>query len=156
MATLTYNKPKVNLALNVFYNKITDKIGLFQNSSFDTIQYRNFDKQSIYGTELNADFKIFPQVTLQAGYSFVNDGLRENGHNISPTRPHSANVKLDYFITRGNYLLLQSCRTLSKQHGSFLQDDNDEYYKIDYEAYSIWRFNGILRYKKYARNELGH
>lgn len=155
MATLTYNKPKFNLALNVFYNKITDKIGLFQNSSFDTIQYRNFDKQSIYGTELNADFKIFPQVTLQAGYSFVNDGLRENGHNISPTRPHSANAKLDYFIMRGNYFASFSLAGRYRSNMEvFSQDDNDEYYKIDYEAYSIWRFNGILRYKKYAEMNL--
>lgn len=155
MATLTYHKPKFNLAFNFSYNNITNKIGLFQNSSFDTIQYRNFDKQKIYGGELNADLKIIPQLTLQFGYSYVNDGLRENGHKISTIRPHSANLKLDYFFKRENYFA--SCSLAGRYRSNmdvFSQDDNDEYYKIVYNSYSIWRFNALLRYKKYAEMNL--
>lgn len=155
MTTLTYSQPKFRLALNAFYNKITDKIGLFQNSSFDTIQYRNFDRQKIYGAELNADLTILPKLTLQLGYSYVNDGLRENGHTISTTRPHSANLKLDYFIKRENYFIsFNLAGRYRSRMDVFSQDDNDEYYKIAYDAYSIWRFNALLRYKKYAEMNL--
>lgn len=151
MVTVTYTRPKISLGLNVFYNAITDKIGLFQNSTADTLQYRNFDSQKLYGGELSAEIKVLAQTSLQLGYSYVNDGMYEKGYKISATRPHAANLKLEYTLKRENYATVF---TFSGRFRSgmevYMQDDSDEYYKIAYPAYSLWRLNCLLRYKGYA------
>ena len=151
MVTLTYTRPRLIVGLNVFYNAITDKIGLFQNSTSDTIQYRNFDRQKLYGGELSAEIKVLPQATLQLGYSFVNDGMYEKGYKISTTRPHAANLKLEYTLKRENYATVFTFSGRFKSGMEvYMQDDSQDYYKIVYPAYSLWRLNCLFRYKAYA------
>lgn len=148
IATLTFSSTKVNFGVNIFNNEIRDKIGLVQNSANDTIQYRNFSWQRLYGGEFSAEVKVVQQGSLHLGYSFVNDGMYENGYSISTTRPHGATIKIEYHLKREKYSAVFNFSGRYKSSMTvFMQDDSDDYYKVEYPDYSLWRFNCLFRYK---------
>lgn len=146
--TADYGTNKIYVSANAFHNNIKDKLNLYWNAANDTVYYRNADKQIIKGIEVNATVSPLKNFRLQAGYTFTDDGYKEGGKNFSPTRPHTATLRINYTVFSGNY------RTFIGINGKFLsqvevyvQEEENVYYKIDYPGYSIWRLHISEQYK---------
>jgi len=146
--TADYGTNKVYVSANVFYNNIKDKLNLYWNAANDTVYYRNADKQFIRGVELSAKVSPFDNFRIQAGYTFTDDGYKENGKNLSPTRPHSATLRMDYTLFSGNYktFIGINAKFLSKVE-VYTEEEENLYYKIIYPAYAMWRLHISEQYK---------
>lgn len=144
----TYNGNGFYVSANAFHNNIRNKLDLLWNDTNDTVYYNNVDRQKIKGAELMLVVSPARSLRLQAGYSFTDDGYKEGNKNFSPTRPHSATFKAEQNIRLGKI------NTSLSLNGKFLssvdvysQDSNDQYYRIAYPGYTIWRMSISGQYK---------
>src|SRR5690606_26228307 len=72
----------------------------------------------------------------------------ENGKNLSPTRPHSATLRMDYTLFSGNYktFIGINAKFLSKVE-VYTEEEENLYYKVIYPAYAMWRLHISEQYK---------
>lgn len=140
--SLDYSSNKMYASLNAFHNKIKDKLDLYWNATNDTVYYRNADKQIIKGLEAIVKVTPLKSLKIQMGYTFTDDGYKENGKNFSPTRPHSASLRIDYTLLSGSFktFIGLNAKFLSKVN-VYVEEEENVYYKIIYPEYYIWRFH---------------
>ncbi len=73
-----------------------DKIEGTFNTQQDTNFYDNIGKATVYGIDVNINYKVLPDLRLKLAYAWVKDRAEDRGRNISNTRPHSATFQADY------------------------------------------------------------
>lgn len=146
--TADYSKGKMYASVNVFRNSIREKLNLLWNAANDTVYYHNSAQQVLKGLELNTVFSPVKGWKIQAGYTYTHDGLRPEGRNLSTTRPHTAVLKTDYTFGKADYRTLFSLNAKYLSGTEVYSEDNDEvFYKINYEGYVIWRVQVSQHYK---------
>lgn len=151
-----YSHGKMYVSASLFRNLIHDKLNLLWNAANDTVYYQNTGRQILKGGELNTVFSPLKNWRIQVGYTYTHDGRREDGRNLSYTRPHTAVFKTDYTFGKAGH------RTVISMNGKYLsrtdvyaQDNDDAYYKIHYPGYSIWRMQVTRHYKDYLALSAG-
>lgn len=148
--TADYGDKNFYLSINAFHNHIRDKLNLLWNAASDTVFYHNSERQLLKGVEINTTISPFKNLRIQAGYTYTDDGLTEHSKNLSTTRPHTANLKVDYTLAWRQH------RATVALNGKFLgkaevytQESENRYYKIEYPHYSTWRLHISGRYRQY-------
>ncbi|MBX2952059.1 MAG: TonB-dependent receptor [Leadbetterella sp.] len=151
-----YSRGKMYVSASLFRNLIHDKLNLLWNAANDTIYYQNTGRQILKGAELNTAFSPLKNWKVQMGYTYTHDGRREDGRNLSYTRPHTAVFKTDYTFGKTGH------RTVISLNGKYLsstdvysEDNEGAYYKIHYPGYSTWRLQVSRHYKDYLALSAG-
>ena len=143
-----YTRDRVNFSVVGYYNQIKDKISSIYNASRDTSYYRNVDKSKLAGLDANLAVKCPYGFTVKAAYAYVHEDMKQNGYNVSSTRPHSATLGLNYELSKKNYNLNVAVngRFLSKLDTNEANDDNTEFTPIHYPGYQMWRVTVSQRF----------
>lgn len=136
-----YARDRVSLSVTGYYNKISDKIATIYNANRDTAFYSNIDRSSIAGLDANLAMKCPFGVTVKMAYAYVHEDLKQNGVNISSTRPHSATLGLNYEFERKNYHLNVALngRFLGKLDTNEANNDGSLFTPVRYPGYQTWK-----------------
>lgn len=135
-----YTRDRVNLSAVGYYNKIGDKIATVYNADRDTSFYTNIEQSKLAGLDVNLAVKCPSGFTVKAAYAYVHEDMKQNGVNVSATRPHSATLGLNYEYKRKNFNLnvAASGRFLGKLDTHEANDD-DTYTPVHYPGYQQWK-----------------
>ncbi|MGV4529038.1 TonB-dependent receptor plug domain-containing protein [Ornithobacterium rhinotracheale] len=158
MLTIEQNGKKFYNAINFFKTDIKDKLGLrYKNAHQDTLQYQNFEKQNVWGIDFMSKISVLKNVNINLGYGYTKDEMKINGKNASDTRPHAFNYSVEYQTK-----LSPSLATSVSCNGNYysgikfwVKDNYNKFFYQDYPAYYVMGLNATLKYKKYARLNLG-
>lgn len=134
---------KLNASVVGYYDRISDKIEGTFNTQQDTNFYDNIGKATVYGIDVNVNYKVLSALRLKLAYAWVRDIAEDRGRNISNTRPHSATFQADYGFKIGkseNSLVLTG-RGLGKLEMYTWDTQAESFYKLKYPAYMNWRLN---------------
>lgn len=136
-----YARDRVNLSVIGYYNRISDKIATIYNANRDTSHYTNIDKSQLAGIDANLAVKCPYGFTVKAAYAYVHEDLKQNGVNVSSTRPHSATLGVNYEYERKNYRLNVAVngRFLSKLDSNEANNEGTEFTPIHYPGYQNWK-----------------
>lgn len=136
-----YTASKINLAVALYHNIINNKIATIWTPGQDTAYYKNVDRSSVSGIDFTSKYEITKSLACRLSYTFVKEWLSADGHNTSSVRPHSAVIILDYrfkLFKREMSSILSGRYQSSVEPYSF-DPISQEYQKIEYEGYTIWR-----------------
>lgn len=136
-----YTRDRVNFSVIGYYNQINDKIATIYNAKRDTSHYTNIDKSRLAGLDANLAVKCPYGFTIKAAYAYVHEDLKQNGVNVSSTRPHSATLGVNYEFERKSYQLnvCVNGRFLSKLNSNEANTDGTEFTPVHYPGYQTWR-----------------
>ncbi len=142
-ASSEYSKKQFNIAFVGYYNHIVNKIALYSNLKGDTNFYANADQASVYGIDINANYKINKNFSFKIAYAYVNDRIEMDGYNVSTTRPHSATLQINYsfWLSKTAHTLTMSNRLLGPLKMYSFDDMKEMYYKVEYPSYAVFRFS---------------
>ncbi|MBV7440188.1 TonB-dependent receptor [Weeksellaceae bacterium TAE3-ERU29] len=158
MLTIEKEGKKVYASVSLFKSDIGQKIGMeWNNASHDTLYYRNYNKQKLWGIDFISKININRDLRLSMGYSYTGDKKIENGRNFSDTRPHSANFNVNYKLPISNETFGVNLSCSGNYHSKLdlYSEDDGEYYKIRYPAYFLMDLNAILKYKNFLSVNIG-
>lgn len=135
-----YTRDRVNFSVVGYYNRIRDKITTVYNAGRDTALYTNIDRSKLAGLDANLAVKCPYGFTVKAAYAYVHEDMKQNGVNVSSTRPHSATLGINYEWSRKNYNLnvALNARFLGKLDTNEANDDNT-YTAVHYPGYQNWK-----------------
>lgn len=136
-----YTRDRVNVSVIGYYNQIKDKIATIYNANHDTAFYSNINKSKLAGIDANLAVKCPYGFTVKAAYAYVHEDLRQNGANLSSTRPHSATLGLNYEFERKNYRLNVAVngRFLSGLNTNETNADGTKFTPVHYPGYQTWK-----------------
>lgn len=136
-----YTRDRINFSLIGYYNRIKDKIATIYNANRDTAFYANIDKSKLAGLDANLAVKCPYGFTVKAAYAYVYEDLKQNGVNVSSTRPHSATLGINYEFERKNYRLniAVNGRFLSELNTNEANSDGTEFTPVHYPGYQTWK-----------------
>lgn len=136
-----YTRDRINLSIIGYYNQIRDKIATIYNSNRDTAFYSNIDRSKLAGFDANLAVKCPFGITVKLAYAYVHEDLKQNGVNISSTRPHSATLGLNYEFERKNYHLNVALngRFLGKLDTNEANNDGSVFTPVRYPGYQTWK-----------------
>lgn len=137
-----YTRNRVNISVIGYYNDIHRKITTVYNSTDKTAVYTNVDNSGIGGLDANIAVKCPYGFTVKTAYAYVHENLKQNGLNVSSTRPHSATVGINYELSRKNYNLNVALngRFLSKLDTYEANDTQGSSYSfVHYPGYQMWK-----------------
>lgn len=155
-ASVEYTKGVFNASVNSYYNHIYNKISTVWNAKQDTSFYNNIDKATVSGIDFNLRVRLFNHWTLKGGYAYVRDRQMVDGYNTSSTRPHSANIRLEYNFKVNKMFFSAGLngRYLGKLK-VYSEDSKGDYYAVRYPAYSLWKLNLTGQFSHGIRANLG-
>lgn len=138
-----YLHEKVNASFIGYYNEVNNKILNVWNLKQDTAFHKNVEKASVYGLDVNLNWRINPDFWLRTAYAYVKEMAEENGRNISYTRPHSLVLRGEYrfHVKSVPGSLGVGVRALSGVSVSNFNTTANQYAKIDYPGYQLWKVN---------------
>lgn len=141
-----YTRDRVNLSVVGYYNQISDKIAsLYQAASSpaekDTSFYTNIDKSKLAGLDVNLAVKCPYGFTVKTAYAYVHEDMKQNGVNVSSTRPHSATLGINYELSKKNYNLNVAVngRFLGKLDTNEASSTGSSYTPVHYPGYQNWK-----------------
>lgn len=136
-----YTRDRVNLSMVGYYNRINDKIASIYNASKDTSFYTNIDKSKLAGLDVNLAVKCPYGFTVKTAYAYVHEDMKQNGVNVSSTRPHSATLGINYELSKKNYNLNVAVngRFLGKLDTNEANSDGSAYTPVHYPGYQNWK-----------------
>lgn len=136
-----YTRDRVNLSVVGYYNQINDKIASIYNASKDTSFYTNIDKSKLAGLDVNLAVKCPYGFTVKTAYAYVYEDMKQNGVNVSSTRPHSATLGINYELSKKNYNLNVAVngRFLGKLDTNEADSDGSAYTPVHYPGYQNWK-----------------
>lgn len=136
-----YSRDRVNFSVVGYYNNIKDKITTIFSAARDTSYYRNIDKSKLAGLDANLAVKCPYGFTVKAAYAYVHENMKQNGYNVSSTRPHSATLGINYEYSRKNYELNVALngRFLGKLDTYEANSTGDEFTPVHYDGYQNWK-----------------
>lgn len=136
-----YSRDRVNFSVIGYYNNIKDKITTIFNADRDTSYYTNVSKSKLAGLDANLAVKCPYGFTVKAAYAYVHENVKQNGYNVSSTRPHSATLGLNYEYSRKNYDLNVALngRFLSKLDTNEANSTGDTFTPVHYSGYQNWK-----------------
>ncbi len=153
-----------NMSLNTYVNFFKDKIEGQWEANQTIYRYQNVSSSNLKGLDYRLQVKMFKNLFLKGGYSYVNDKNRQDGVRLSSLSPHSANWQVEYRWLKKNYKLTVnlSGRYIGSKDFSVEEEieiDTDTkvnaYYNQHYNAYSIWRFSVSQKFYNSAQLVLG-
>lgn len=135
-----YTRDRVNFSVVGYYNKISDKIASVYNARRDTSFYTNIDHSKLAGLDASLAVKCPYGFTVKVAYAYVHEDMKQNGVNVSSTRPHSATLGLNYEYARKNYNLNVALngRFLGRLDTNEANDD-DTFTAVHYPGYQNWK-----------------
>lgn len=144
-----YTRDRVNFSVVGYSNKIGDKIATVYNADRDTSFYTNIDRSRLAGLDASLAVKCPYGFTVKAAYAYVHEKMKQNGVNVSSTRPHSATLGLNYEYTRKNYNLNVALngRFLGKLDTHEANDD-DSFTAVHYPGYQHWKLTVSQRLQR--------
>lgn len=136
-----YSRDRVNFSVIGYYNNIKDKITTIFSADRDTSYYRNIDKSKLAGLDANLAVKCPYGFTVKAAYAYVHENMKQNGYNVSSTRPHSATLGINYEYSRKNYDLNVALngRFLGKLDTYEANSTGDTFTPVHYSGYQNWK-----------------
>lgn len=136
-----YSRDRVNFSVIGYYNNIKDKITTIFNADRDTSYYTNINKSKLAGLDANLAVKCPYGFTVKAAYAYVHENMKQNGYNVSSTRPHSATLGLNYEYSRKNYDLNVALngRFLSKLDTHEASSTGETFTPVHYAGYQNWK-----------------
>lgn len=94
----------LNLSINGFYNDINDLIQI--NEDLTTFEgniaiyhYMNVDSAKTYGADIGVDWRVSPEATLKAAYTYTKTQNNHTGSELTLRPQHQAQLGLDYQLT---------------------------------------------------------
>lgn len=135
-----YITRSLNVSLNVYHNIITDKISTVWNNTQDTVFYRNFERATVSGADVNIRYIIDDKTSLKANYSFVKDWQTINGLNTSSVRPHILLLKIDrdFRLFKKDINISLGGRIYSAVDTYSVHQETGAAQISTYPAYSMW------------------
>lgn len=141
-----YTRDRVNLSVVGYYNQISDKIAsLYQAAKTpadkDTSFYTNIDKSKLAGLDINLAVKCPYGFTVKTAYAYVHEDMKQDGVNVSSTRPHSATLGINYELSKKNYNLNVAVngRFLGKLDTNEASSTGSSYTPVHYPGYQTWK-----------------
>lgn len=141
-ASAEYSRDRVNLSVIGYYNDIDRKITTVYNSENKTAVYTNVDNSGIGGLDVNLAVKCPMGFTVKTAYTYVHENLKQDGVNVSSTRPHSATLGVNYELSRKKYNLNVALngRFMGKLDTNEATDNlGTNYVAVHYPAYQMWQ-----------------
>ena len=139
-------KPWNNTSVTVYSNSLSDMITdkWLTDSAQLTRQYQNVASASVQGIDLNARQKIFRELWVSAGYSYVNSHDNQTGLQLYGTTMHSGHISVDYNYRKKEYNL--NVQLYCKLMGEKFYEITDEKTYRD-RPYCSWRFTVSQEYR---------
>lgn len=135
-----YSRDRVTFSVIGYYNRIRKKIATVFNADRDTSFYVNIDQSKLAGLDASLAVKCPYGFTVKAAYAYVHEDMKQNGVNLSSTRPHSATLGLNYEYSAKNYQLniAVNGRFLSRLDTHEANSDHT-YTAVYYPGYQMWK-----------------
>ena len=171
-----YAVPKFFISGNVFANFFKDKIeGVWKIYDFQyNFEYMNLHNQQLLGVDVLTRWKITPQLTLNASYSYV-DVSKTDGLQINTTSPHAATAGLEYKCVRDYYDLALSLtmsmmgkKTFDVQDRLVVKEERringvmkpvdiskPAYFRCELPAYALFNLSVNQRFLKHYKVNVG-
>ena len=157
------SKSWINTSLTVYKNLFRNKIQGIWSANQTVYQYENIEKSSLLGIDYLLKLKLTKSLMFKGAYSYVNDNDYQMGVRLSSISPHTANMQLEYRFTKGIYNL--TANITGKYIGAKNFNVSDEveyrgktveaYYKVHYDAYSLWKLTVSQRFYNAVNLVLG-
>lgn len=149
-----YSKSWINTSVTVYENLFKNKIQGIWSADQTVYQYDNIEKSSLFGIDYLLKLKITKSLMFNTGYTYVNNNYYQMGVRLSSISPHTANMQLEYRYTKGIYNITANITGKYIGAKNFNVADEieyrsktiDAYYKVHYNAYSIWRLTVSQRF----------
>ncbi len=162
-ASAELSKSWINTSVTVYKNLFRNKIQGIWSADQTVYQYDNIEKSSLLGIDYLLKLRLSKSLMFKGAYSYVNNNDYQMGVRLSSISPHMANMQLEYKFTKGIYNLTANIT------GKYIGEKNfnvaDEivyrgemvkaYYKVHYDAYSIWKLTLSQRFYNAVNLVLG-
>lgn len=145
-----YTKKKTNTSITIYHNRFKNKIEGQWTNNQTVYQYFNLSEAKLSGADFSLKYRVLNNFSISSGYSYLYDNnINIEGIKVSSTSPHSGNIRLEHKFRKKFY---NATFNLSGNfHGAKEFDVSDEaiifrgeevapIYRINYSAYSIWKF----------------
>ena len=137
-----YTKTNLNFSLLGSYTNLHNKIAGIFNPREMAIKYINADHSSVGSIDAYLTLNLSHGFMLKSAYGYTHEVLKEEGVNLSSTRPHTATVGLNYAYSHKNYHL--NCAINGRWMSQLKTNEQDEksksgYLKVNYPGYQLWK-----------------
>lgn len=136
-----YAAGPLDACLGAFCNLVADRVTSVWNQVLRGMEYSNTGRVSIAGLDADVAWRTRWGLGARLSYVFTHVHVGNGEADMSPTRPHSATLRVDYSRRWKNYGLMValSGRALSSVTAGELSYEGTELVK--YPGYTMWKLN---------------